>query len=179
MQLPEFRYHPDPIASGSVETSDVACACCGEKRGWIYAGVPYAKKDLDRVICPWCIADGSAHRKFDASFVEADSLTDLPDEIADTVRLRTPGYASWQQEEWPVCCDDATAFLQPAGLADLRHIDHYEWEGLIMGHIVHEMGISGGAARRLLESLDRDHGPTAYVFRCLHCNRTHFHVDFP
>ena len=179
MQLPEFRYHPDPLASGSVEASEVRCACCGERRGSIYTGTPYAQENLTASICPWCIADGSAHRKFDATFVEAESLSDLPEEIAGTVRTRTPGYASWQQEEWPVCCNDATAFLQPAGLADLRHIDHYEWEGLLMGHIVHEMGISGGAARRLLESLDRDHGPTAYVFRCLHCNRTHFDVDFP
>ena len=47
-----------------------------------------------------------------------------------------------------------------------------------MTHIVQEMGISGGAARRLLESLHKDTGPTAYAFRCLHCNRHHFHIDY-
>jgi uncharacterized protein CbrC (UPF0167 family) len=35
MDLPVFRYHPDPIASGSgsIIASHAQCACCGGRRG--------------------------------------------------------------------------------------------------------------------------------------------------
>jgi len=38
MDLPTFRYHPDPLASGSIAASDAACACCNQHRGFIYTG---------------------------------------------------------------------------------------------------------------------------------------------
>ncbi len=46
-----------------------------------------------------------------------------------------------------------------------------------MMFIVHEMGISGGAARKTLESLQRDGSPTAFVFKCLHCDGFPVYVD--
>ncbi len=47
-----------------------------------------------------------------------------------------------------------------------------------MMYIVHELVISGAAAVRLLQSLDRDHGPTAYVFSCRHCDNKPAYIDF-
>lgn len=44
--------------------------------------------------------------------------------------------------------------------------------------IVHEFGISGGAARQFLESLRRDQSPTVFVFKCLHCDTQPFYVDY-
>ena len=38
MDLPVFRYHPDPIASGSIVASDAQRACCSARRGFIYTG---------------------------------------------------------------------------------------------------------------------------------------------
>jgi len=61
MDLPVFRYHPDPIASGSVVASAAECVCCGEARGFIYTGPAYCEAELEEALCPWCIADGSAH----------------------------------------------------------------------------------------------------------------------
>ncbi|MGV8422639.1 CbrC family protein, partial [Pseudomonas aeruginosa] len=31
--LPHFRYHPEPLASGSIEASATTCQCCGKARG--------------------------------------------------------------------------------------------------------------------------------------------------
>jgi uncharacterized protein len=176
MTLPAFRYHPDPVKSGSVIASDKSCRVCGENRGYIYTGPVYSEEELDEEICPWCIADGSAHDEFDATFVDDLAFSDdLPIAVAEEITERTPGFNSWQPEQWPCCCGDGTAFLQPAGIKELRQ--EQELEGIAMGYIVHEMGISGGAARRLLDSLDRDKGPTAYLFRCLQCNRHHLYID--
>lgn len=179
VDLPKFLFHPDPIASGSVERSERTCACCGQARGAIYVGPIYTEADVDDAICPWCIADGSAHRKLHATFVDAEVLDDAwPGDAATIIAARTPGFATWQGDAWPGCCGNATAFIGPMGIAELRK-HNYEWEGSAMSHIVHEMQISGGAANRLLDSLNREHGPTAYVFQCLACGAPKFHIDQP
>lgn len=177
--LPTFRYHPDPVASGSVESSSERCRCCKRARGAIYTGPVFAEKDLDDKLCPWCIADGSAAEKFGATFTDIESLDDgIPEAVAELLITRTPGVAHWQSGRWPACCGDACAFLAPMGIAEAR-AHRRELEGELMGYIVHEMGISGGAASRLLQSLSRDHGPTLMLFRCLSCAREHPHLDMP
>jgi uncharacterized protein CbrC (UPF0167 family) len=47
----------------------------------------------------------------------------------------------------------------------------------LMMFIVHQLGISG-AARQTLEALQRDHSPTAFVFKCLHCDAHPVYVDY-
>ena len=178
MDLPRFRYHPDPVRTGSVVASGATCRCCRKARGYVYDGPVYSEEDdLDGQICPWCIADGSAHEKFDATFVDTEGFADgTPDTVIDEITQRTPGYAAWQSEHWPSCCNDAMAFLGPLGIAEIR-AQYRQWEGLALNHIIYEMQISGGAALRMLESLNRDKGPTAYLFRCLHCGEPKFHID--
>jgi len=177
MDLPVFRYHPDPIASGSVVASAAECVCCGEARGFIYTGPAYCEAELEEALCPWCIADGSAHEKFDASF--ADKAL-FPDGIAratiEEIAFRTPGFNGWQQERWLGCCGDAATFRAPVGHAEIK-ARCPELEGALMMHIVHELGISGAAATRFLQALDRDHGPTAYVFSCRHCDNKPVYID--
>jgi uncharacterized protein CbrC (UPF0167 family) len=179
MSLPLFRYHPDPLGSGSVVASGGSCRCCGQARGYLYAGPVYAEAALDDALCPWCIADGSAHDRFHATFVdEAAFGVETPAAAIAEVSQRTPGYSSWQGEEWPACCGDATAFLAPAGATELNGALR-EFQGSVLNHIIYGLRISGGAATRLLGALDRDQGPTAYLFRCLTCGQHHVHVDQP
>jgi uncharacterized protein CbrC (UPF0167 family) len=88
MDFPTFRYHPDPIATGSVVVSDTTCVCCGQARGFIYMGPVTADEELDEALCPWCIADGSAARRFDAEFTERAAVGDYGqwDPVPDAVR---------------------------------------------------------------------------------------------
>jgi uncharacterized protein CbrC (UPF0167 family) len=175
--LPQFRYHPDPLDTGSITESDAECARCGEKRGFIYAGPVYADGDFEDALCPWCIADGSAARSLGATFVDSEAFADdTPDAVITEISERTPGFAAWQAEEWPSCCGDATAFLGPVGIAELR-ANHRELEEFVLSQIIYGLGISGTAATRVLESLRRDAPPTAYLFTCLHCGESQVHVD--
>ena len=137
--LPRFRYHPNPMETGSVIASDARCVVCGEARGFVYA-------------------DGT------------------PEAAISEISERTPGYSAWQSEVWPSCCDDATAFVGPVGIAELRE-RYRELEGFVLSHIIYELAISGGAATRMLQSLRRDASPTAYLFTCLHCGQPRVHVD--
>src|SRR5215472_4183672 len=122
--LPEFRYHPDPIATGTVKPSEKTCRSCDQSRGYIYTASVYAEEDLDEQICPWCIADGSAAAKFDATFSDADPLAGagIDSSIIEQVTKRTPGYVSWQQEEWLTCCKDACAFHGDADGEELEEL---------------------------------------------------------
>jgi uncharacterized protein CbrC (UPF0167 family) len=182
MDLPVFKYHPDPIASGSVVKSDKVCACCNEAKGYIYDGSVYGEEEtdaLDGAVCPWCIADDTAHKKFGASFNDAEGLFDqVAPAVADEIEFRTPGYAGWQQDHWLACCGDAAAFREPVGYAEIAQ--RYPFlEAVLMQCIAEDWGMTGDAATQFYRSLDRERGPTAYVFTCLHCKADLAYIDSP
>jgi uncharacterized protein CbrC (UPF0167 family) len=167
VNLPEFPYHPDPLSTGSVKPSEQQCVCCGQARGFIYAGPVYAVEELDESLCPWCIADGSAAERFDADFTDLLDLPgDVPAAVVEEVVKRTPGFTGWQQEHWMFHCADAAAFLGPAGRAELEsHADALD----MLRHEHDAYGWSAEEVEDHVAALDRDGQPTAYLFRCLHC----------
>jgi uncharacterized protein len=174
MSLPTFKYHPDPIATGSIKKSDTECACCARQRGYIYVGPVFSVHELSECICPWCIADGSAHEKFDAEFTDAagvggySTVPGVPNAVIEEVAFRTPGFSGWQQEHWLACCSDAAAFVGPAGRAELEQ----QWPDAISS-IHQECGMDDRDWHDYFRALSKGSSPTAYVFRCLHCGR-HF-----
>jgi uncharacterized protein len=180
MDLPKFRYHPDPVASGSVVASDKICVSCNEARGYIYVGPAYAEDDaVEEQLCPWCIADGSAHEKFDVSFSDAEALFDeVPPDVADEIEFRTPGFHAWQEARWLGCCGDGAEFRGPAGIVEIR-ARYPRLETALVTYLGDEWDMSGDDARHLIQSLDRDKGPTAYVFVCRHCTKQLGYVDQP
>lgn len=176
MQLPKFKYHPDPIATQSIEPSENVCMCCNEARGYIYTGPAYGEKDLEDCLCPWCIADGKAHEKFNATFVDEMGIGDhgaaeaIPAEAIIEIACRTPGFSSWQQERWWTHCGDGAEFLGPAGYPELQQFGE---EALLYIKEVFssETGIVGNELEEHVQRFNRDYGPTAYVFRCRHCRK--------
>ena len=132
---------------------------------------------MEDAICPWCIADGSAHTKWDMTFVDSEAFSeDVSEAMRKEIEERTPGFNTWQSERWPSCCGEPAAFVTPAGFKEIRE-QYPRLEGPLMMFIVHELGISGGAAKKTLESLHRDQSPTAFVFKCLHCDNFPVYVD--
>lgn len=118
--LPDFPYHPDPLATGVVAASDAACLRCGRVRGYVYSGPVYAEEELRGRLCPWCIADGSAAERFDAHFTGGTHLGEqVPLEVFAAVDRRTPGFTAWQEPRWFFHCGDGAAFLGPVGAAGL------------------------------------------------------------
>jgi len=173
MNLPTFRYHPDPIATGSIEASDKTCVCCGRQRGFIYVGPAYCEQNLVECLCPWCIADGSAHIMFKVEFTDMALVggclrrIQLPTSVVEEIGFRTPGFAGWQAERWMACCGDAAAFVGRAGHLELRA----QWSAAVSS-IQDDCGLWDGPDwEAYFRALDRDGSPTAYVFRCLHCGR--------
>jgi uncharacterized protein CbrC (UPF0167 family) len=176
--LPEFRYHPDPLDTGSIEVDGAArCLACGQVRGHIYTGSVYAEgEDRERCLCPWCIADGSAARKFGATFTDTGEIEDIPDLVRQEIETRTPGFIAWQQEQWLACCGDGAAFLGSAGFAELngRFRDAMP---AVRAFVAEQYGSDGDDLEEAVESLSKEDMPTAYIFRCLHCHRYLASVD--
>ncbi len=175
-RLPEFPYHPDPLATGSIERSDVSCVSCGRSRGFAYAGPVYAVEDLIDSLCPWCIADGSAAARFDATFTDDVPVgDDVRAEIVEAITKRTPGFGGWQQEHWLYHCGDGAAFLGRVGWSELQRLPD-AIECLRQEHA--DLGWTPELIEEYLRELDKDGSPTAYLFRCRHCGIHLAYSDF-
>jgi uncharacterized protein CbrC (UPF0167 family) len=81
MTIPSFKYHPDPVATGSLEAREITCVCCGEVREYVYVGPVYAKGDIEGEICSWCISTGRAHNQLRAEFTDIDAIGDYQPSI--------------------------------------------------------------------------------------------------
>lgn len=70
-----FKYHPKPLETEAFLVADppVICECCGQPTTVYYSGPVYAEEEVD-CLCPACIADGEAARKFDGEFQDAYSV---------------------------------------------------------------------------------------------------------
>jgi uncharacterized protein CbrC (UPF0167 family) len=167
--LPKFKYHPDPVKTGSIEPSSAKCVCCGKARGYIYTGPVYAIEEYEKSICPWCIADGSAHEKLEASFHDEAGVgegNDVPDHVIEEIAFRTPGFSGWQQEKWWTHCGDAAQFLGRAGHAELEAAGPQA-----VAAIQEDTGLDDDEWEEFFEALEKDGSPTAYLFKCSKCGR--------
>jgi uncharacterized protein len=179
LELPSFKYHPDPVATGSVAPSANVCACCAQQRGYIYTGPVYGEDDHEDDICPWCIADGTAHQKLGAEFVDSDGIGGygdweaVPLAVREEVAFRTPGFTGWQQERWFTCCKDAACFIGRAGYKELLAQGASAIEAIRV-----ESELDGEEWEDYLQGLAKDDQPTAYLFRCLHCKKIGGYSDF-
>jgi uncharacterized protein len=177
--LPEFIYHPDPVASGVIKISDAICVCCQQARGYIYTGPVYSTDELNDALCPWCIADGSAHDKLDASFNDEAGIGGYGDweavskNVVEIVAYRTPSFIGWQQEKWWTHCADAAVFLGVVGYNELRNYGEQAVEA-----IAKECAFTGKELKTYMMRLKKNGSPTAYLFKCRHCGLFGGYSDF-
>lgn len=168
--LPFFKYHPDPLETGSFEEGEEKiCPCCGNKSKVYYSSFPYCSENVE-YICPTCISNGEAARKFDAEFVQnAEWHGENDKEKDDELFHRTPGYMSWQGEYWLSCCDDYCAYMGTVGTRELKAMD-------IADEVIEEY-VQRGAFEDIGEYLVKDGPMCGYLFKCLHCGKYHLWVD--
>ncbi len=170
MELPEFKYHPDPVGTGVVEQSENECVCCGRVRGFVYTGPVFAEEELVDSICPWCIANGIAHEKYAAEFNNREGIGDygtwveVAPEVKSEVAYRTPGFRGWQQERWWTHCGDAAIFLGAAGKSEIEQYGK-QLEKVLM----EEAGLNEEQWVVYFSALSKSGSPTAYVFKCSKC----------
>ena len=171
--LPTFRYHPEPLVTGSIRASRAVCRCCSRARGYIYAGPVYCEDELREALCPWCIASGVAAEQFDAVFSDDHQLLQsaLDDEIVREVTRRTPGFNGWQQEVWLSHCNDVCAFYGDAPREALSTRSAQE-------QLASRSIVPFGQWSTFVERYHPGGNPSIYLFVCLHCSERLLQLDF-
>ena len=122
-ELPTFRYHPDPLATGSFKEGEPkTCPSCGEDHTVYYALRPYCVEEI-RHLCPTCISTGRAAQKFEAEFIQDADWQGVMNKEKDQILFcQTPGYSSWQGEYWLSCCQDYCAYMGTVGTRELEEM---------------------------------------------------------
>lgn len=169
MERITFKYHPNLYSDEILIRGEGVCNCCGKPVSE-YIGMAYSSAELD-CICLACIHDGSAAKKFNATFVQyAEEVSD-PERKEELFR-RTPGYMSWQGENWLACCDDYCAYLGPVGIRELEEFGVKE--EALRDYASQEPAYPMDVVE---ECLYKDGDLTGYLFRCLHCGKYRLYVD--
>ncbi len=85
-------------------------------RGILYSGSIYTRAKIKN-LCPWCIADGSAAERFNASFFDADFCDEtgesvvLPEHVHRAGFDRTIGFATFNPIGWWVHCGEPAEYV--------------------------------------------------------------------
>ena len=168
-----FRYHPNPLETGAFEESadGVVCDCCGKTTHIFYTNPFFSVEDI-AYLCPECIANGEAARKYDGSFQDDFSVDDGVDdpEKLDELIHRTPGYSGWQQEYWRAHCGDYCAYLGHVGARELRALG-------VLEEVLDDPMWDDEQKEMIRESVNGGH-LQCYLFQCLHCGKHLVWMDF-
>lgn len=170
--FPFFKYNPNTLALGIVKAEKASCAVCLQIREYSYEGPFFSKTEVS-TICPWCIKDGSAAKKYTGEFQDPDSCDPVsnPDYLDELIH-RTPGYSGWQQERWLSHCDDFCALIAFVGWTEIKHLKAELKDDL--DDIKTEYGLT---QEELEKYLLNNSGMQGYLFQCLHCGKHRLTID--
>lgn len=168
--LPTFKYMPNPMQANIFKTGEiVVCDCCQQEVDIYYTGGIYAIEEV-QYLCPSCIHSGLAAEKFDGEFQQDLLNPELVNNADYTTEVlhRTPGYSSWQGNNWLAHCTDYCAF-----------IGHVGWDELVAMGITEELiHYDDYSNEELAASLRNNGSHQGYLFQCLECQQYVLYSDF-
>ena len=94
----------------------------------------------------------------------------ISDQVRSEIETRTPGFQAWQMERWLSCCRDAASFLGRAGAKELQQ-EFRKAIPFVKKCLRRGLDLSKEGGEEFFELLSKDGQATAYIFRCLHCNK--------
>ncbi len=171
--LPYFKYHPEPLKTRMFKEKKEKCPICKKYREIIYVGPFYSEKEVKN-LCPWCIKDGSAAKKYNGAFYDSESVEkDFGNsKNLDELIYRTPGYKGWQQEYWLSHCEDFCQFL---GYVRWKEINELKDElKADIEKLRTEMGLKLDEFEKSLYDGGFSQG---YLFQCLKCGKYRLSCD--
>lgn len=164
-----FKYHPNVYENEIITHEKGICQCCGKEVDE-YCNSMYSREEVD-CICLECVANGAAAEKFDGQFIQDAEIDKVNDEKkSHELFCCTPGYVSWQGENWLACCGDYCAFLGDVGTNELEEMG-------IADEVFEEYLQRPFSVKEVREFLFKGGHLAGYLFRCLHCGRYYIEVD--
>ena len=182
--LPYFKYHPKPLETGVFKSGDVVvCDCCENETSIYYSSSFYTEEEVD-ALCPWCIANGEASKKYNGEFQDFCSIEGISvdpsvphtesysEESLNELIDRTPGYVSWQQSYWLGHCDELCAFVGYVGWAEIEDkLDEF----VDLDKDCEQFGLK---REDLPKALRNGGSCQGYLFQCLKCKKYRLYFDF-
>ncbi len=171
-EFPKFKYHSKPLSSGSFcwKARPVVCSCCKNETNYKYNNslLDYSVEIKD--ICPDCISNGSASKKFNITFTDSYIGTVSDKEKIDELMYRTPSYVGWQIGRWRTHCDDFCEFIDYVGINELKSLG-------ILDEILSDSEWTE-QDKENINQLEKTFSPQGYLFKCLHCGKHLLWYDF-
>ena len=171
-ELPTFKYNPNMERLGIIKKEKTTCPVCGQDKNYVYEGPFYSVEEVEG-ICPWCIKDGSAAKKYDGEFQDAASC-DTVDKQEYLIELttKTPGYSGWQQERWLSHCGDFCALKDYVGWTEIKDLKEE------LTNDLNEIKTDYNLTEEDLEKYLVNNGSMqGYLFQCLHCKKHRLTID--
>lgn len=175
MDLPFFRFHPDPLGTGAIVRQAGHCVCCNQDVDYLYVGPSTSIHDLEEKLCPWCIASGEANEKFDVEFSDPQPLEDagISPDLIEEVTCKTPGYVCWQQPAWEVHSGHPCSFIGDASIKSLQAMTQDEWQAFM-----ESAKLDRDEFEELLGIYRPNSNPGIYHFRCLESGFNRFRMEY-
>ncbi len=140
------------------------CDCCGKTTHICYQAPFYSVENVN-CLCPVCISNGNAAKKFDGAFQDDYSVDGGVEDMdrLDELIHRTPGYCGWQQEYWRAHCGDYCAYLGRVGAVELKALG-------IMDEVLDDP-LWNDEQKELIRNSVNGGSFQCYLFQCLHCGK--------
>lgn len=180
MELPKFKYSPNAYDIDVFTKEEGICSICNMERDLKYTSSFYSIEEPE-YICPWCIHDGRAAKKYDGEFNDYCGIEGVsPDPSIEgkiniskdsllEISERTPSYISWQQEVWLTHCNEPCAFI---GYADSEIIKPY------LDELKEDIEINLGYDPEFITNyLTTEGSLVGYLFQCVNCGQHRLHAD--
>jgi uncharacterized protein CbrC (UPF0167 family) len=178
---PNFKYHPDPLKTKNAEEKKFQCICCNKEKEIVYVAGIYTSLGVDREeLCLDCIYDGSAAKKFKATFTDftgdAEYL-DMREEDWSEFYERTPGYISWQGQIWLTHCRNICSFHGDFDPIELQQVYQDEEN---KSYLKESLGCNDQELNEIIFAYNpkKSTQPSFYKFKCLACKKVLAHTDF-
>lgn len=170
--LPHFTYITDAYARTVFLKNTITCDCCRQESRYHYDGPFYTAAEGEIALCPWCIHDGSAAAKYDASFNDLYGKS-LAEAVVTAVCEQTPGYSSWQDQTWATHCRDACVYHGEATAQDVAGANEQsrqQW--------MRDYGQDAESWAHFMDGYQPGGDQGVYKFCCRHCGLVVFNWDF-
>lgn len=170
---PYFKYHSEPLRTRMFKEKKGKCPICQKHSEIVYVGPFYSEKEVKN-ICPWCIKDGSAAKKYNGAFHDSQSVEkDFgSSKNLDELIHRTPGYKGWQQEYWLSHCGDFCSFLGYVGWEEIAKFKDELKEDI--EQLKDKMGLTPDEFEKSLYPGGLFQG---YLFQCIRCGKHRLTCD--
>ena len=159
MQRPDFKFSPNAYAIDVFKEEAGVCDVCGQTRNLKYDSSFYSVEEPE-YLCPWCIADGSAAKKYNGEFNDYAGIEGAPAAEGNGAGAIT--------KEDALETGQPCAFLDYADSATIRPL---------LTELEEDIEEAGFDRKFVEDALTKDGWLVGYLFQCLTCKTHRLHID--